>query len=247
MKVGTDGVLLGAWANLNSNLDSSIGTTPNTNNIQTQKPTLSPRLLDIGTGTGLIALMLAQRFPTATIDAIDINANACLQAQKNVAISPWPQQISIYHTDLKNFPPPPSSKFSNTQPYQLIVSNPPFFINSKKSNNKARNQARHTDSLPFELLQNKVIQLLATNSSFCIILPYIEGHIFQKSAEAKGLFLQRKTTIFPKKSKTPNRLLMQFGLQKNKQIIDDILTIRQENNNYTTAYKTLTKDFYLHF
>ncbi len=217
MKVGTDGILLGAWVNKLNHKN----------------------ILDIGTGTGLISLMLAQR-TKARILALEIDANAANEAKYNVANSPWKDKIETKNISFQNF-----VNFSN-QKFDLIVSNPPFFENSIKKKEKAQTTARHTDSLTFKELVNGVSSLLSKSGRFAVILPTLSKTEFIKLANNVGLFLTRTTLVFPKSGVQANRCLMEFSKIK-KAHKEEELTIYDLDGNYTSDYKTLTKDFYLNF
>ena len=163
MKVGTDAVLLGAFANATDAAPQHI--------------------LDIGTGCGLIALMLAQRFPNALIDAIDLDADSILQAQDNFAASPWSSRLQAIHTPLQSHTSP--------TPYQLIVSNPPYFTHSLHSPNPRRTQARHNDSLPFADLNTHTHRLISPDGTLVIILPHTEAQQFQSIANSHLHLIER--------------------------------------------------------
>ncbi|MGE0561281.1 MAG: tRNA1(Val) (adenine(37)-N6)-methyltransferase [Flavobacteriales bacterium] len=216
MKVGTDGVLLGAWTK-----------TPNGN------------VLDIGCGSGLISLMMVQRNANTQIDAIDVDQNAFLQITENIANSNWSGSIKPYHTSLQNF--------KSDKKYQLIVSNPPFFVNSSKSGNKAKNLARHTDQLSFNDLLSYVSKLLQKDGIFSVVLPVTEEVGFCKIAAMHKLFLNRICYVKPNLDKEPKRILMEFSLTSTP-VITEFLTIETEKrHHYTEEYRNLTKDFYLNF
>jgi tRNA1Val (adenine37-N6)-methyltransferase len=218
MKVGTDAVLIGAWVE-----------TINAQNI-----------LDIGTGTGIIAIMMAQK-SQADIVAIDIDALACEQSRENIQNSPWPNRIKVINQSLQQF------AASNEQKFDLIVSNPPYFVDAYKSAEESRNQARHNDQLPFIDLVKCAINLLNPQGRICIILPTKESLKFRELAAANKLFLTKimhiKTTLY----KDEKRQLLQFELI-NKKLIEETLVIEQEErHSYSEEYKALTKDFYLSF
>lgn len=214
MKVGTDGVLLGAWA----------------------EPEKASNILDIGTGTGLLALMAAQRHPEARIDAIEIEPEAAGQAMENVADSPWHGRIRIYPVSLFDF--------TATDPYDCILCNPPFFNNSTKTPDNGRTMARHTDTLPHEALIRSVVRLLAGNGSFYIILPTEEAETFIKLAEDARLYVARITKVLPNPGKKPKRYLMKFTFDRIPAVTDE-LVIELSRHEYTPEYISLTKDFYL--
>lgn len=216
MKVGTDGVLLGAWATIPDGL-----------------------VLDIGTGTGVISLMLAQRNANSIIHAIDIDKNAFLQSKSNFESSPWSNRINAYHSSLQDFEP--------DKRYQLIVSNPPFFVNSSKSQNEAKNTARHTDELSFDTLLQSVASLLLPDGIFSVVLPFSAVSEFVELAKNQHLFLNRLCEVKPNLAKPPKRALMEFVLQE-KELETTSLTIETNQRHvYTLAYQNLTKDFYLEF
>lgn len=218
MKVGTDAVLLGAWV------------TPN-----------NPKaILDIGTGTGVIALMIAQK-TEGIIDAIEIDENAFEQATENVAASKWKDRVNVHHTSLQDF-----SK-NATHKYDLIVSNPPYFVDSFKSNAEARNSARHADQLPFSELIKGVLNLLDENGAFCVIMPVTEGYKLRELAVANNLYLTRLTLIKTKKEKTEKRFIMQFEKQNKKLIETELVIEKNDRHAYTAEYIELTKDYYLYF
>ncbi len=218
MKVGTDAVLLGSWVN--------------TSNAKT--------VLDIGTGTGIIALMIAQK-SDAVIDAIDIDNNSFIQAQENITECKWKDRIHIYHVALQQYTTNCECK------YDLIVSNPPYFVDSSKALEESRTNARHTDQLPFCDLLNGVLKLLNMDGIFYVILPTKESHVFREMAEEQNLFLTKLTRVITRTDKPEKRLLMQFEFAK-RIIEENFITIeKDERHSYTDEYKELTKDYYLGF
>jgi tRNA1Val (adenine37-N6)-methyltransferase len=214
MKVGTDGVLLGAWA-------QSVS---------------AENILDIGTGTGLIAIMLAQR-TMAMIDAVEIEESSVTQAIENINSCKWRKRIKVHHISFQDF-------YRNSpRKYQLIVSNPPYFTNSMKAPDKNRTTARHTYSLPFEELMQGVSVLLADNGRFCLILPFEQGNVFIEDAKKHKLFCSKKVNVKPNNDKKPKRLLLEF-CNKKQTTIESTLTIETEKRHiYSEDYKRLTKDF----
>lgn len=214
MKVGTDGVLLGAWAELEH------GT----------------RILDIGTGTGLIALMAAQRNPSALIDALEIEPNACEQARENMLESPWAERITVVPTALQDYVSPPI--------YDCILCNPPFFNSSTKTPDQGRTLARHDDTLPHPVLIEHANRLLAPQGVFCLILPVKEGTEAILHARQHRLFPQRITQVLPNPGKPPKRLLIQFARHETETRTDE-LVIEFSRHQYTPEYIRLTRDFYL--
>jgi tRNA1Val (adenine37-N6)-methyltransferase len=219
MKVGTDAVLLGAWV----------------------VPNGSTSILDIGTGTGVIALMLAQK-STAPIVAIDIDKDSTEQAKLNVAHSIFSSHIEVLHTSLQDL------ASASTQKFDLIVSNPPFFVDSLKSNKDGRTMARHNDLLSFDDLLNGAKKLLADKGKFCLILPKNEALQFRDLAKTKGLYLSKLMRIRTRSEKeSEKRHLMQFEF-KETEFSESTLVIEEDSHrNYTQQYKDLTKEYYIHF
>jgi tRNA1Val (adenine37-N6)-methyltransferase len=218
MKVGTDAVLLGSW------VDASD----------------SKAILDIGTGTGIIALMLAQK-SSAHIHAIDLDETAFIQACENVATCKWKDRITVQQISLQDFARDCPAKFD------LIVSNPPYFIDSSKASAESRTAARHTDSLPFEDLLEGVIKLLDKKGKFCVILPYKEAELFRDMAEARKLHIQKILRVKTRSDKTEKRLLMQFAFNPTTFSESSIVIEKDERHVYTEEYMELTKEYYLAF
>jgi len=214
MKVGTDGVLLGAWADVEN----------------------AAHILDIGTGTGLIALMAAQRNSTAHIDALEIEPHACIQAQENVLASPWPQRITIIPTALQDFVSPVR--------YDCILCNPPFFSQSTKTPEQGRNLARHDDTLPRPVLLEQVTRLLASTGSFSLILPTSEAIKTLSYARRYHLFPQHITRVLPNPGKPPKRYLIKFSNTETI-VAEDELVIELSRHHYSAEYIHLTQAFYL--
>lgn len=218
MKIGTDGVLLGAWADV-----SAVKTA-----------------LDIGTGSGVIAIMLAQRAPEAQIHGIDIDEHSCQQAAENMKAAPWASQLEVLHQPVQDF-----ARVHGHQ-YDLIVSNPPFFTGGTFSHDQDRNSVRHTVKLPHNDLLRAVQALLAERGRFAVVLPYIEGLRFQELAEGYNLHCNRLTEVLPKPQSPIERLLMEFEREPRAQKTDR-LVLRKDGQhlNWTAEYMELTGDFYL--
>ena len=219
MKVGTDGVLLGAWA------------CPYT------EQTLTMKCLDIGTGTGLIALMLAQRFPAAHITGIDIDDASLEQAKENVEASPFREQIHIKKQDFIDI-----DSFSNK--YDIIVSNPPFYKEETLGGNQARDAARHTTSLPFDLLIENANRLLSEKGLFCVIIPYLDASSFISMCAFKKLYLHRRLDVRSSERKPFKRALLEFGKDISPTQAGT-LTLQDAHNSRTAEYDQLTGAFYL--
>lgn len=218
MKVGTDGVLLGAWAPINHY--------PNT-------------VLDIGAGSGLIALMLAQRSGAETIDGVELLEGAFEQCVFNFENSPWANRLFCYHAHLGELLEEP-----HEIAYDLIVSNPPFYKESNLKNTAARAAARESSTLPFSLLLKAVAALLSPNGVFALVLPYKEEAGFVALAATTGLFPQQIMRVKGHDNAPLKRSYMAFGFKK-ASCLETTLTIETARHQYTPAYKNLVKDFYL--
>lgn len=214
MKVGTDGVLLGAWTDLSH----------------------SHHILDIGTGTGLIALMLAQRCPEARITAIDIDRDAIGQAKENIQASPWKDRVKAELQDV--------CTYQEEGLFDTIVSNPPYFIDSLKCPDQQRNTARHADTLDAGRLLLKVSELLIHDGRFSIILPAEQAEELLSSAASLGLYPSRQTWVITRPGLSPKRILLE--LRKTPTTFQpDELVIELERHVYSEDYIALTKEFYL--
>ena len=217
MKVGTDGVLLGAWANVEG----------------------CESALDIGTGGGVIALMLAQRAPAAQIHAVEVEQEAFLQARENAAASPWSDRVHVVHQAIQEY------ARSAPQRYDLLVSNPPFFSGGVLSHNQDRNSVRHTVKLPHGELLTAVQRLIAPQGRFCVILPYIEGLRFVEMAASYHLYCVDMLQVRSKPGKPVERLLMQFEGEERETRTRDLVIHGEGSSDWTEEYKALTRDFYL--
>lgn len=215
MKVGTDAVLLGAWVAL--------------------KPT--DWVLDVGTGCGILPLMLAQR-GIAKVHAVDLDEASALEASENFQASQWDRQLFSFHADVR--------KFTMQCAYDLIISNPPFFVNSFKCDADRRNQARHTDSsLTFGELIAAVKRLLKPDGRFVVVLPLRESQEFIPLAEQQNLFVYSKENIIPVEGKEPNRVNLEFRYGKPETVASSELIIRRVDGSFTDAYDRVVADFYL--
>ncbi|MBT8317348.1 MAG: methyltransferase [Lutibacter sp.] len=218
MKVGTDGVLLGAWVSLDLNPFS---------------------VLDIGTGTGLIALMLAQRSNAELIDGIELNDEAYEQSVDNFENSDWGDRLFCYHASLQEF----TEEIDET--YDLIVSNPPFYTSTYKELTKERAMARHVESLPYAALLKNVSKLLAKTGSCAFIIPFDEEAKFIELASKNSLFLNRLTRVKGTINSAIKRSLVQFSFSEKTTIEESELIIEIERHTHTREYIKLVKDFYL--
>lgn len=220
MKVGTDGVLLGAWC--------SLKTSPN-------------KILDIGSGTGLIALMLAQRSNAMTIDAVEIDENAYEQTVENFEKSDWGDRLFCYHSSFQDFV---KEMQEDDEKYDLIVSNPPFYTETFQTNNQARNRARFSSSLPFQKLLSGAADLLFPSGKLALIIPCKEEQKFISIAFKFQLFLVRICRVKGSHTSDEKRSLLEFSF-KEKKIKKQILVIETSRHQYTKEYTDLVKDFYI--
>ena len=218
MKVGTDGVLLGAWAPVNHNPFS---------------------VLDIGTGTGIIALMIAQRTNAEQIDALEIEEEAYEQAVENFENSPWSDRLFCFHAGLDEFIDEPEDE------YDLIISNPPFYSEDYKTENEQRDLARFQDAMPFEELVEAADLFLSENGIFALILPFKEEENFITLAKEYELYPLKITRVKGSPTSAVKRSLLAFSRNNIQEIKIDELTIETERHVYTPEYIELTKDFYL--
>lgn len=217
MKIGTDSVLLGAWTPLNH----------------------PQSILDIGAGTGLLALMLAQRCDALTIDAVEIDEQAYIECSENFEESPLGDRLFCYHASFEEF-------FTEMdESYDLIISNPPFYSTDYKTPEKARNTARFSDALPSKQLLEGVSRLLAVEGYFSVILPYSESETFITLAATFGLFPQKITHTRGNEKSELKRSMMLFARKPLPSYPIHIFTIEKERGVYTDEYKELTKEFYL--
>ncbi len=217
MKIGTDGVLLGAW--------TSIATKPNS-------------ILDIGAGTGILSLMLAQRSIADSIEALEIDEEAYEECVENFESSPWADRLFCYHAGLDEFIE------EIEEPYDLIISNPPFYSENVSSGDEARDKARQNQSLPFDELLDGISKLLAPDGVFSTIIPYKEENNFVGLAQSLGLYLNRVLRIRGNANSELKRSLLEFSFNQ-ATLFEDELTIELERHQYTTEYQELTKAFYL--
>lgn len=218
MKIGTDGVLLGAWTPIENNPFS---------------------VLDIGTGTGIIALMLAQRTHAEQIDALEIDEEAYEQSVDNFENSPWSDRLFCFHAGLDEFVEEPEDE------YDLIVTNPPFYTDDYKSDNEQRDLARFADAMPFEDLIEAADLLLSKNGIFSVIIPFKEEVEFLALAKEYELFPLKITRIKGTPTTEIKRSLLAFSRKENTDFLIDELVIETARHIYTAEYIELTKDFYL--
>ncbi len=218
MKVGTDGVVLGATACFDG----------------------CSRLVDVGTGTGVVSLMLKQRFPSVSITAVEIDHDAAAQASENFAASPW--SVETVCDSWQNFAAEAAVcglKFDG------VVCNPPYFTASLKAPSAGRTLARHNDSLPFSELCDGVAKVLAAGGRFFVILPSDDMDSFVRTALAEGLFLQSVLYVHPVVDKPHKRVVLGFSMRRQAIVEEHIYIETAQRNVYTEQFKALVKDFYL--
>lgn len=211
MKVGTDGTLLGAWAQGGQ------------------------KILDIGTGTGLIAIMMAQRFPEAKVTGVDIDSSAVEQAWENVRQSPFADRINIEEADVCQY----------TGEYDCIVSNPPFFENSLVCPDSQRSMARHDTGLSYKNLFKAVKSLLTNEGVFSMVVPYDYKTRIYEEAALNGFFLHREWSVQTTPRKKPKRLLLAFALHSTESIDTGVGLIEDAPGLRSSWYTKLTSSFYL--
>jgi len=220
MKIGTDAVLLGAWCDL--------GGFPDT-------------MLDVGSGTGVISLMLAQRSDAMTIDAVEVDESAYEQTVENFEQSDWGDRLFCYNASFGEFV---EEMAEEEEEYDVIVSNPPFYTDDYETEDVARNKARFTSSLSFEELLQGVSEILSENGRFSTIIPFKEEESFIKLAKKHNLYLSRVCRVKGNPTSEIKRSLLEFSFTETT-LEEEELVIETKRHQYTDAYTNLTKDFYL--
>jgi len=215
MKIGTDAIILSRWVEVNPDDD----------------------VLDIGTGCGLIPLMLSQK-GIHHADAVEIDGDSCEEAALNFRLSAWSSQLAVYHDDVKNFAD------RNLEKYDLIVSNPPFFFGDNIPQKMKKGLARHTNTLSYKDLLDAARKMLKPNGRFALVLPTIESVTFLKIATENGFYLQKKMEIIPIEGKESNRVNMQLVKYQVDTLIESFV-LRHADHSFTKEYKEFLKDFYL--
>lgn len=212
MKVGTDGVLLGAWTSINSDTKT---------------------ILDIGTGTGLLALMLAQRSPKASITAIEIDHQAAQQAEQNFRNSKWNKQLQLLHTSFQDF--------SSSNSFDLIVSNPPYF--KAEATNSSRELARNQGALALNLLIEKAEHLLKADGKLALVLPTDQLADLKKLTSQYCLYINKRTHV-KGNSRTPaKRVLLEISKKNRESIQDELIIELSQRHDYSLDYQNLLKEY----
>ena len=215
MKVGTDAILLGRWVEV--------------------KP--MDTVLDIGTGCGLLPLMLAQK-GISQVDAVDIDAASIEEAMVNFEASQWRDQLKAYRSDIVDF--------QSEKRYDLIVSNPPFFVHYSQCDSDRKSRARHSDAaLSFEVLCSVVKRLMQPDGRFALVLPVNVSDAFLEESEKAGLYLHKRMSIIPIEGKESNRFNLELGFSKVAEIQEETFVIRDADNQFTQQYREFLKDYYL--
>ncbi|MCH3880879.1 MULTISPECIES: tRNA1(Val) (adenine(37)-N6)-methyltransferase [Tenacibaculum] len=220
MKIGTDAVLLGAWCTVETYPDA---------------------VLDVGSGTGIIALMAAQRCDAMTIDAVEIDENAYEQTVENFEQSDWGDRLYCYNASFQDFA---EEIAEEEETYDIIISNPPFYTDEFETENDARNKARFTSSLSFEALISGVSKILSKNGTFAVVIPKKEEENFTALGLENSLFLNRVCRVKGTETSEIKRSLLEFSFEESA-LIEEELIIEISRHNYTKEYIALTKDFYL--
>ena len=218
MRVGTDAVLFAQWVDLTS----------------------SDNALDIGTGSGVIPLILAQK-GVGSVDAVELDADSYEEAKLNFNISVYSDKLSVVQSDVRNYADNIEKK------YDLIVSNPPYYASDVKPIKEKKVMARHVSTLSFKDLLVAAKKMMKEDARFALVLPFYESRLFIKEAESLGFYLQKEFLISPIEGKDPNRVNMQFVLNEVENVETELFTIRNKDYSYTDEYKEFLKDFYLDF
>ena len=233
MKVSTDACLFGAWA----------ASDPQVMNAH--------KILDIGAGTGLLSLLLAQANNNATITAVEIEPAAATEAASNFKLSPWADQLNLVHDDIRNF-----GNHANTV-YDIIITNPPFYEGDLKSPDENKNTAAHSTALPWNLLIENVAKLLNDSGSFYVLVPTLRAYTMQKLCDTHGLQLVAEVLVHNTAKNLPIRAMQKFVKQHAGQIdtekTNDVIQVKRTkiyikdaDNNYSPEFIALLKDYYLH-
>ncbi len=219
MKIGTDSVLLGAWVTCEN----------------------ETRILDIGTGSGILALMMAQRNNHTPVDAVELELQAVTLAQHNIQLSPWPFQIQVFNTSIQEYAKDVAYRYS------LLVCNPPFFTDSLKSPGTARNMARHNDNLPVSDLLGITSKIITKEGKAAFIIPYDACEYWKQIAAKHTLFPEKLTLVKSSPDQKPHRILVTFTHKEKLSADENEISIYKSKSVYSEEYQYLTKEFYLNF
>jgi tRNA1Val (adenine37-N6)-methyltransferase len=233
MKVCTDACLFGAWAASDQNI------------------TDAQKILDIGAGTGLLSLLLAQANNHASITAVEIEQAAAAEAANNFKLSPWTDQLNLVHDAIQNY-----SENTNTL-YDVIITNPPFYEGDLKSPDENKNTAAHSTALPWNILVENVAKLLTDGGSFFVLIPTLRAYTMQKLCDTNGLQLEEEVLVHNTAKTLPIRAMQKFTKKNVAQmdaekinIVPQVkrkkIFIKDTDNNYSPEFNALLKDYYLH-
>jgi len=217
MKVGIDSVLLGSWADFDH----------------------EQRILDVGAGTGLLSLMAAQRTTDSKVDAVEIEPEAAEEAGRNFDSSPWSARLQLFDSAFQLFEP--------ADKYNHIISNPPFFEDSPKSNDHKRAKARHADSLTLSELLKKAVEVMAPQGKISLVLPADKEERLRYLVGTFGFYVTRCARVFPDETKKSHRILVELSPEYKVDLLESIYVRNAATGEYTDQYRELTKDFYLAF
>lgn len=218
MRIGTDAVLFAQWIDVKS----------------------SDNALDIGTGSGIIPLILSQK-GVGKMDAVELDFDSYEEAKLNFSISMWNERLNVFNADVRNFAD------ENDIKYDLIVSNPPYYASDVKPIKEKKVMARHVSTLSFRDLLLSAKKMMKDDARFAVVLPFFESRLFIKEAENFGLYLHKEFLVSPIEGKEPNRVNMEFVFDKNISLESELFTIRNLDYSYTDQYKDFLKDYYLDF
>lgn len=221
MKVGTDGVLLGAWAEL------------------TAETVMPARVLDVGCGTGVVGLMVAQRYRGAMVKCVDISEDAVAECGENIKNSPFASRVEVAQVDFRTY--------VDELKYDLIVSNPPYFTEQLHSPDKQRAVARHEDSLPLSVLINRCASLLTPDGRLALVLPSSRDEDVVWEATLAGLTPTRQCGVVTREGKAPRRTLWELARVNGGAVVKSQLLIHGADGKFTEDYIALVKEFYLEF
>jgi len=242
MKVCTDACLFGAWVSQKSMVQNAIN------------------IVDIGTGTGLLSLMVAQvtENSKASITAIEIEAQAAAEANSNFNISKWSDRLKLVNDSIQNFTASISKDDlvinelnNNKQLFDIVISNPPFYEGDLKSPDANKNKAAHSTELPWNILLENVTSLLNNNGSFFVLVPTLRAYTMQKLAETHQLQLEEEVLVYNDAKHLPFRSFLHFtkvktAIDKEISVLRNKIVIKNADNTYSTEFTELLKDYYLH-
>ena len=223
MRVGTDAVLLGAWAGKDAIAPFSGG-----------------RILDVGCGCGLIALMMAQRFASSRVLGVDIDAASVMEARENAVSSPFADRVDFCQADVRTF-----AQENSGMPYSLVVCNPPYFTEDTLPPEQRRSMARNSVHLTFAELLQSVSRILADDGRFAVVIPMQAREAFVSQAMEIGLYLQDECRVQTVLRKTPKRVLLEFGFQMNTEVKISSIVLQDSSGGRSSDYSALCRDFYL--